>query len=311
MKLDTTLFADIADKLELESPAIIEKDYWAVQLLKIIMSLKFDDRTLCFAGGTCLAKAHFSTYRMSEDIDIKIFPENHILGSTKGHQIKKRKEFKEKIKNSIKENEYFNIIPNSDTSKDSGAYRSFQISYPKLYDFNALRPELKLEFTEKTVQHIEPIEKSISSIYAEELQLNADIRKIACDKLELIMIEKLISLLRRVAEVTRGYNNNEDETLIRHVYDLHLIFTKNFDKKLAKSLFQKIIEEDKKQFGNRHKEFESNPRKELLYGLKELHNNNIYKERYFKYLQPFVFNKNSPNWDDAIKSVKELSNFII
>ena len=71
---DPTLFADIADSLKIASPAFIEKDYYAVQLLKAISSIKLSEGKLIFAGGTCLTKVHLPTFRMSEDLDLKFFP---------------------------------------------------------------------------------------------------------------------------------------------------------------------------------------------------------------------------------------------
>ena len=49
---DPTLFADIADFINISSPAFIEKDYYAVQLLKTISSIKLAETKLIFAGGT-------------------------------------------------------------------------------------------------------------------------------------------------------------------------------------------------------------------------------------------------------------------
>ncbi|PFG07937.1 nucleotidyl transferase AbiEii/AbiGii toxin family protein [Marinobacter sp. LV10MA510-1] len=74
MSLDTSLLADVADALGIERPAIVEKDYYAVQLLKLLATIKPIEFDLVFAGGTSLAKAHQNTYRMSEDIDIKLVP---------------------------------------------------------------------------------------------------------------------------------------------------------------------------------------------------------------------------------------------
>ncbi len=73
-QLDPSLFADIADAIRLPSPAFVEKDYYAVQLLKSIAAIDLPDGKLIFAGGTCLTKVHLPTYRMSEDIDLKFVP---------------------------------------------------------------------------------------------------------------------------------------------------------------------------------------------------------------------------------------------
>lgn len=75
------MFADVADALGIKNPVIVEKDYYAVQLIKELSSLSFEDYHLVFSGGTCLAKAHQNTYRMSEDIDFKLVPSISNSGS--------------------------------------------------------------------------------------------------------------------------------------------------------------------------------------------------------------------------------------
>lgn len=309
--IDISLFVDIADKLGLSNGAFVEKDYWAIQLLNMVMEHKFADWNLCFAGGTCLTKAHCQIYRMSEDIDIKIFPKSHIAIRSNNQKIKARKNFKLIILDLINNNDNFNLI-NSE-SRDSGCYRTFEISYPKNYEHKSLRPDLKLEFTERDNHVFPPINSNISSIYAIETKEQSEIENILCDKLETILIEKFISLLRRTAEAARGYDNEfgEDKTLIRHVYDLSLISNAGYDVKLAKSIFKNVIEEDKERFGNRHVEFKSNPENELLYGLEQLTKDKKHKDRYEEYLKPFVYNSNAPSWDEGIKSLKNLAIILI
>ena len=81
------LFTDVADVLSISNPVIVEKDYYAVLLLKELSSLHCDDYQLVFAGGTCLTKVHQNTYRMSEDIDIKLVASNEALG--KAHSLQR------------------------------------------------------------------------------------------------------------------------------------------------------------------------------------------------------------------------------
>ncbi|MCW0348584.1 hypothetical protein NB701_001946 [Pantoea ananatis] len=68
------LFPDVANALGIESVAIVEKDYYIVELLRLLQPLAFDTHQLVFAGGTALSKAGISLNRMSEDVDIKLVP---------------------------------------------------------------------------------------------------------------------------------------------------------------------------------------------------------------------------------------------
>ena len=63
---------EVADTFGISHPAIVEKDYYVVQLLKILEPLEIPGYQLVFSGGTCLEKVHQIIFRMSEDIDIKL-----------------------------------------------------------------------------------------------------------------------------------------------------------------------------------------------------------------------------------------------
>ncbi|MGL6012536.1 MAG: nucleotidyl transferase AbiEii/AbiGii toxin family protein, partial [Shewanella oncorhynchi] len=69
---DASIFADVSDYFGIDNPAIAEKDYYVVQLLKLLASHSCQHHTMVFAGGTALAKADVKLQRMSEDVDIKL-----------------------------------------------------------------------------------------------------------------------------------------------------------------------------------------------------------------------------------------------
>ena len=83
MKFDSSLFVDVADALGLGNAAVVEKDYYVVQLLQQIAVLELPYHQIVFSGGTALAKSAVKTFRMSEDTDfglaIKMWPKfvNH------------------------------------------------------------------------------------------------------------------------------------------------------------------------------------------------------------------------------------------
>jgi predicted nucleotidyltransferase component of viral defense system len=84
-QLDSSLFADVADALGIGSPSIAEKDYYAIQSLCLLSHLKSEYYDFVFSGGTCLTKTYKNTYRMSEDVDIKLIPKLHTLQLTRSY----------------------------------------------------------------------------------------------------------------------------------------------------------------------------------------------------------------------------------
>ncbi|KAA6316121.1 hypothetical protein EZS27_033525, partial [termite gut metagenome] len=50
----------------------VNKDFYILDVLKILSTVKPDFCDFIFTGGTCMAKAYGLIERMSEDIDIKV-----------------------------------------------------------------------------------------------------------------------------------------------------------------------------------------------------------------------------------------------
>lgn len=306
---DLSLLPDIANAIGLQSPAFVEKDYYAIQLLKIICVTKIPEGQFIFAGGTCLTKAHLPTFRMSEDIDIKFLPTDNFLKRSDSQKRKTRSNLGAYMQEKFENSKLFTVVDNE--SRNENRYRCFSISYPKTYTHNSLRPELKLEFTENTQEYFPSTEVSISSIYASTSKQTPEIPLIKCDHLNLIFVEKFVGLLRRIAESSRGYSEKEDEALVRHVYDLHLIYMSRINLINIQELLSKIIARDVNQFGMRHPEFKKNPTEELLYGLNQLITENIHRNRYNSFLGPLVYHSNPPSWEQGIESLKFLSKTLI
>jgi len=71
-QLDSSLFADVADAIGLGNPAIVEKDYYVVQLLKLINGLTLPLHRIVFAGGTALAKSSIKTVSPAQLVKMKV-----------------------------------------------------------------------------------------------------------------------------------------------------------------------------------------------------------------------------------------------
>ena len=304
MDMDVNIFPDIADKLGLPSPAFIEKDYFAVQLLKLATQVKLDDFRICFAGGTCLSKAHSKNLcRMSEDLDLKF-----MIGSSSEGQSKKKRDRKlldTEIQKLINDSNVFTL--GDKISSNQGASRCYEIEYLKKYTHASLRPELKLEFIEMKQYLLAPLSCSVGSIYARETGQDDEIKNIHCDAIEVILVEKLIALLRRTALTVRNHSTDDDETLIRHIYDLYFICEEcHYDKNQVESIIIEVIDNDRNKFGNKHPEFNKDPYSELNFGLQNLAEDKLYRNRYENFLAPLVYHDNPPTWEQGLDNVKNL-----
>lgn len=301
MTMDFTLFSDVADALEINEPAFVEKDYYAVQLLKLVNDIQFGDYNIIFSGGTCLSKAYQNTERMSEDIDIK-FVEREPGKKKKSH----RKLLGNTILKKITDSPDFNII--NEHYRDTRRVQTFGVEYPKNFSTPSLRPTLQLELVEKELY--QPTRNfPISSMYAEVMGKPSEINTIACVNMESIIAEKIISLLWRTSALANGIEIKDDEALIRHMYDIHLLNTnkKNeIDYKLLKNIATKVIEMDAKRYQEKYPLFQKNPSKLLIHGLDEIRSNPSHRDRYEQFLLPLVYAKTPPSWKQALKSLETL-----
>ena len=304
--VDISHFQDVADSLGISSPSIVEKDYWATQLIGEISRLKPEGYQLIFSGGTCLAKAHQDTYRMSEDIDIKMVPDKNTCNSSKSQKKQKRQEIRELIGNAIESSKQFSCAKKSEI-KNEGKYQNFQIKHPKTYrSTEALRPNLQLELTEKDLL-APPVQRPLSSLYANKMNKDPEVKSIYCDSIKSITSEKFVSLLRRTALHGRDSSRADDKTLIRHVYDLHLIRGSMEEPESLKAIVQKVIDVDQKQFGNQHQEFVNDAVKELHYGLSILLEQPHHRKRYDEFTKALVYHSDPAKWDQAIVSIQDFA----
>lgn len=291
----------MANALGIAHPAVVEKDFFAVQLLKLLQQITCLDYQLVFAGGTCLAKAHCQTYRMSEDIDIKLIPNDNTLAMTKGQQRSSRKKLFQTLNALLETTEPFKFV-SAPVIRNEYKYQQFLLSYPTRFaKIDALRPHLQLEFTQSIcLQAIKSA--SIASMYAEVAQIGAELDSCKCVGLESIAAEKLVSLLRRTAAVMRNPTHEDDPTLIRHLYDLHLIFESGLDESLFAELVQRVIQIDATQFGNQQHEFRQNPIAELKFALRHIQTEDHYKERYRDFIGPLVYHTAPVSWEQALNT---------
>lgn len=304
---DSSLFADVADSLGLGNPAIVEKDYYVVQLLKLISSLSLSYHQIVFSGGTALAKSTVKTYRMSEDVDLKLIPNCAFLELvSRAAKKAARKSIKMQIEDLIERSFEFSLEAHTNI-RDEYRYFCFNVRYPQEYkQAPCLRPFIKLEFIESDLLS-EPDERSIQSIYSEVVSDTIEVSSFPCATILETQAEKMVSILRRTASLNRNSERTDDQTLIRHIYDTYCIQQQEPSKLLALTvLVAKVVLMDVNRYGNQHRQMLVSPYKELLYGLNLLETERIHQQRYEEYVKPIVYSQTPISWEEAFTSFKSL-----
>lgn len=171
-----------------------------------------------------------------------------------------------------------------------------------------MRPYIKLEFVESALLCV-PEQRRIQSIYAQVIKSDIEIGEIACAAIIETQAEKLVSMMRRTASVARNSERDDDETLIRHIYDTYYIqLAKPSDVESLGKLVTKAIDLDIERFGNQHSHIVERPVDELRYGLQLLIDEPKFAERYKRYVSPMVYSANPVVWDDALAVFMTLAN---
>ena len=221
---DTDLFIEVASVLNATSgivvtPAFVEKDWYAVQLVQHICSfLRGDDHdfTLIFTGGTSLSKAHGAIERFSEDLDFLCVKSDRTKG---GGSRAERRAFRTAFANFINNDDRFSVDVEATrtSSRNNGRFFRCIVSYPRTLDHPAVRDELRLDVTFEDTRSPYNI-KSIRSFVATVAEQEPEVDVPCVSPLD-IAADKLSALCWRV--LSHGYGAlPEDTTFIRHLHDL-------------------------------------------------------------------------------------------
>lgn len=140
-------FLEVSDALELGNPAIIEKDFWVVALLAELAKVSPEYHQMVFSGGTALAKSNVKILRMSEDVDIKLIPNQAFDELSRAKKKGVRKAWVNEIEQAIIHSERFTVETRS--VRDEYRYVEFELRYPQQFSqVPCLRPIIKLELIE-------------------------------------------------------------------------------------------------------------------------------------------------------------------
>lgn len=171
-----------------------------------------------------------------------------------------------------------------------------------------MRPDIKIEFTFADIL-LPTVELEIKTLIEDNFDdINLFISpRTKCISIDETAIEKWVGLTRRIMAIERG-REDDDKTLIRHVYDLNAISeTKKINSSLI-DLVKTIVISDGKQFKNQHPEYSANPGAEIKQSLALLKEKPLWKERYEEFIEAMVYDTtNVLSYDQAIKTLEDIS----
>lgn len=287
----------------LPSPALVEKDWYVMKALAAIAAADVAPLRLVFGGGTALGRASKLIQRMSEDIDLKIVadvePKRPAL-----------RQLRETITQALLA-AGFRFDPENPSQRRScneSRYTIYQLPYePIAGGEGVLRPEIQIETALWPLRH-PATEQPVSSFIAEAYQRPPEVEKIACVSVTQTAAEKFVALTRRTAVEIADARGPRDQTLVRHIYDLHMIRA-HYDASKAAELAREIMEQDAEEFGNQFPAYRENPVAETMRAVDALAADPLYAGRYADFLRDMVYGER-PDYTDCIKTLKAVTDLL-
>jgi len=207
------LIQEVAIELGVE-PSFVEKDWYAVKVLKLISENLFDDICPVFSGGTSLSKGYGLIQRFSEDLDFKV----------KAATAKNRAEckvFRQSIIDLIDGEDCFTVDHDNIIKRDGSKFFAFNIGYPVSHALDhSLRPSLKLEMRFQAI----PLASEAREITSFVSQLTDEGHEalVECISPVETAADKFSALMWRIQgrdRTAEESSTKNDPTMIRHLHD--------------------------------------------------------------------------------------------
>ena len=291
---------EVQRHFDLPSPVLVEKDWYVVRALAAITTADVKPFRLVFSGGTALSRAHRLTRRMSEDIDLKIVSDAP----------RTRAELRTLRDNVTKAllNAGFEFDPANAAHRDSGnasRYTIYRLPYtPLVAGEGALRPEIQVE-TAVWPLRLPSVEQSVTSFWAEAFKQPPEVPSISCVALVETVAEKFVALTRRAGAELAEAGGPRDKTLVRHVYDLHIVRSQ-YDPAEVIALAREIIRADVEAYGHQFPAYRKNPVAETLRAVGGLATDDRFATNYAAFLRDMVYGE-APDFKTAIETVSVLA----
>jgi hypothetical protein len=291
---------EVQKLFDLPSPALVEKDWYVVRALAAINTANVKPFRLVFSGGTALSRAHRLTRRMSEDIDLKIV-------SDAPRSRAELRNLRDTVTCALLD-AGFKFDPENTAHRDSGnasRYTIYHLPYaPIVAGAGTLRPEIQIE-TAVWPLRLPSVEHVVTSFWAEAFKHPPEVPSIACVALTETIAEKFVALTRRAGAELADAGGPRDKTLVRHVYDLHVVRS-HYDPAAVVALTREIMLADVEAYGHQFPAYRDNPLAETLRAVAGLAADDRFAGSYAAFLRDMVYGE-APDFRTALASVSVLA----
>jgi hypothetical protein len=186
-----------------------------------------------------------------------------------------------------------------------GRYTKYQLPYtPVAEGKSILRPDVQIETAVFPLRR-KAVEKPVISFIAEAYGREAELPKIACSSLLETAAEKLVALAWRAGSELAGLRDKRDPTLVRHIYDLHMI-RDHVDAAAVATLAHEVMLADAKTRGNKFPAWQKDPLDETLRAVEGIPNDKVFVDGYTNFQRDMVYGE-KPDFSTAMGTVNTLA----
>jgi hypothetical protein len=144
----------------------------------------------------------------------------------------------------------------------------------------------------------------VQSFVTEALGQPAEAPAVACVGILETAAEKLVSLTRRTGMEMAGAGREPDPTLVRHIYDLHML-RELTDPVAVAALAREIAVTDAQEFAGQYPAYAADIPGETRKALAALQDDALHRERYASFLAAMVYGE-QPAFAAALATVADL-----
>ena len=196
-------------------PGLVEKEWHAVEIVRIVSATAHPTCDPVFSGGTSLAAAMELVRRFSEDVDFKLRPKRQL--SKEAHQQAVR-EFASLVREAVTKEGYDEDPSVAHEDERFGFHRIAFRYPPKFAPSRGFRPHVQVELTpDNSEQGPSPFD--VHSAVSRLLKRPPHRAGVRCLDLVETGADKLSALTWRVLDRDREAKN-DDPTMVRHIFDL-------------------------------------------------------------------------------------------
>jgi predicted nucleotidyltransferase component of viral defense system len=290
---------EVQEHFGLPSPALVEKDWYVVKALAAIAAVDIVPFRLVFGGGTALSRAHGLIRRMSEDLDLKVVsdakPSRGALGN-----------LRERITDALLA-AGFAFDPKNPAHRQSmhkNRFTRYQLPYAPIAEGKgALRPEIQIDTLAIQVRR-PSIERPVRSFIAEGFDRPPEVASISCAAIPESAAEKFVALTRRAGAELAGLREKRDPTLVRHLYDLHVI-REHYDAADVASLAREIMIDDARTYGRDFPAYETDPLTETLKAIDGISADEGFAKNYATFSRDMVYG-DGPDFKTTVATLNGL-----